>query len=693
MFDTLSFTKKTMMNCRILFISTVALGSLIFGTSVFGQTPEPSPETINGYKIVSSIELGIRSLDVNGSINKFRSDLNYRNGFRIWDSSFRMENTTGRRRFLDTLQISSSGWGSDRSGFTRILADSPGLYTFTANFRRISLYNSLTNHALNQHNFNTNRDMGDFDLSVYPLGDKLKLSFGGSFENGSGPGTWTSRAYRDDFRVDVNNKTNAKDFRIGLDGKLFGFNIGLAHGYRLFKDNTQYFLAAPTVGNNTTDTTVINTFQRDFPTTGKSHFTTFNLQRTIAKRVDFTARAMYSSLSSDNGIVETITGRDNSNNWVDLDRFDISALVKRVQFRGDLGVTFNVTDDFRISNTFSFDRFGIDGGEYLAEQLFRRNAAGTTLPTTLTRSAAYRVTDYEKYLNTIEGDYQFNNRVSLHIGYRYTHRKIDLFGYNQTLTSAPSPTNPLFITEEESNSTNTLIAGMKIKPMKNWVLFWDVEHGSADNVFSRLENYKFTNFRIRSRWTFDKIGVNLSAISKDNSNPAESAIVGSFGADINSRIYAGSMDWTPITKVSISGGYTYTHMTSSTAIIIPVGTPIFTTTQNLRGFSQYYVRDHTVYFDVSAKPSKWVSFYATYRYNRDYGQRDRVSTVIQNIFTGYPMKMESPEFRASFRLHRRVDWNIGYQYFNYEDRFAPVQNYRAHLPYTSLRFYFGGSDR
>lgn len=691
MFNILTNAKS---NCRLLFTTIMTIGCLtMFGLSALGQTPEATPENVNGYQITSSMELGVRSLDVDGSINKYRSDLNYRNGFRVWDSSFMMENKTGRRRFLDTLQITSSGWGSDRSGFTRIMADSPGLYTFTGSIRRVSLFNSLTNHALNQHNFNTNHDMGDFDLSVFPLGDKLKLTFGGGFQNFNGPGTWNARAYRDDFQVSVNNKSNAKDFRVGLDAKLAGFNLGFSHGYRLFKDKTQYFLDGFNVGNNPTDTTTYSSFQRDFPITGKSHFSTFNLNRTFAKRVDFTARAMYSTTSTVNGIVETITGRDNNNNWVDLDRFDISADAKRVQFRGDLGVTFNITDDFRISNTFSFDRFGIDGGTQLFEQLFRRNAAGTTLPPSLTRQQFYRVTDYERYVNTIEGDYQINNRVAIHLGYRFTQRKIDLFGYNQTLTSAPSTTNPLFITEEEKNSTNTFIAGMKIKPMKNWVVFWDVEHGTADNVFSRLENYEFTNFRVRSRWSFNKFAFNVSAISKDNTNPAESLIVGSFGADVNSRIYSSSMDWTPMTKLSFSGGYTYTHMTSSTVILIPVGTPIFTTTQNVRGFSQYYVRDHMAYFDVSAKPSKWVSFYATYRFNKDYGQRDRVSAVIWNIFTGYPMEFQSPEFRASFRLHRRVDWNVGYQYFHYLDRFAPGQNYTAHLPYTSLRFYFGGADR
>ena len=55
------------------------------------------------------------------------------------------------------------------------------------------------------------------------------------------------------------------------------------------------------------------------------------------------------------------------------------------------------------------------------------------------------------------------------------------------------------------------------------------------------------------------------------------------------------------------------------------------------------------------------------------------------------MRFTTPEFRAAIRLTRNVDWNLGYQYYNYKDTLTPFENYRAHLPYTSLRIYFGQS--
>ena len=137
-------------------------------------------------------------------------------------------------------------------------------------------------------------------------------------------------------------------------------------------------------------------------------------------------------------------------------------------------------------------------------------------------------------------------------------------------------------------------------------------------------------------------------------------------------------------QLQFSSGYTYMHYTSDTPIIVPVSGV------SRLGFSEYFMRDHYGYFDVSAKPIKRMSLYASYRISRDKGQEGRFSTRPEIIYGGYPMQFQSPEFRVAFRITRNVDWNIGYQYYNYRDSEVPLQNYRAHLPYTSLKIYFGG---
>jgi opacity protein-like surface antigen len=405
---------------------------------------------------------------------------------------------------------------------------------------------------------------------------------------------------------------------------------------------------------------------------------------------------IYSSTNTRSSITELITGRDNSNNVVILDQFGIAGDAKRPQTRADVGATYMATDKFRISNTFTFDQFAVNGGEALDEALNFRNNAGTISTARRVLSSAYRVNTYQRYTNTIEADFQFTNWISAHLGYRYTKRSVDVTGYDLSRTTntinpppSPAPTpqlSSLAIDETEKNTTNTVIAGMKIKPTKNWAIFWDLEHGSADNVFTRLENYKYTNFRVRSRVSLKTVVFNLSAISKDNNNPSRSfdPIPVPFGADVQTRIYSGDVNWVPKSTVQFSAGYTYRHLTSTTNIRVIGGTPV-------DGVSQFFERDGYAYGEVSVKPVKRLSLFGTYRYDRDKGQGNRVATGgVQNIITSYPMQFKTPEVRAAIRLSRNVDWNIGYQYYDYKDVQTPSQNYRAHLPYTSLRIYLGG---
>lgn len=680
-------TRSGRWGVTILFILG-CVAAAVAQTPTPSPSPSPAPEvTFNGYHVTAAFEFGLRGRKVDGNENKYRSDLNYRSGFRMFDSDLLLESEPGKGGIFDALLVSDSGWGADPTGATRVNVEKVGYYKFNANVRRIAYFSNLINHALGEHTQNTKHWLGDFDAILLPQND-IRFILGASFASQKGPGFTTTRAYSDEFPVNSAIRNNTDDLRVGAEGKLLGFNFGLTQGLRVFKEKSSYGLIAPNPGNNTGNTSVLATFSRIFPTKGHSWFTQFNAQRTFARKVDITTRFIYSSTNTDMAMSERITGRDNSNNIVDLDRFDISSRSKRVQTRGDIGFTYQATDKFRLSNTFSFDRFTINGGEAFEEALFRRNNAGNPLATVTTRSAGYRVNDYRRFMNTVEGDYQFNDRFAFHLGYRYTNRKVDVMGYDVTYTSANSATNPLFISEEEHNSTHAVIAGAKVKPAANWVIFGDVDHGTADNVFTRVENYRYTNFRLRSRTTFNKVALNLSVITKDNSNPSNTILVPStvdFTTNVKHRAYSGTIDWDPDPRISISSGYTYRHLTSYTPVILPVNNV------QLFGFSQFFSRDHYGYVDLSAKPISRISLFASYRISRDRGQGNRLSNIIQNIITSYPMRFTSPEVRAAVRISKNVDWNVGYQYFKYQDTQTPVQNYRAHLPYTSLRIYWGRS--
>jgi len=657
----------------------------------FSQSPTPSPtpdiEPSTGPGITSTFEIGLRGVEVNGNDNKYRSDLNYKPGFRLFDSTFLINNKDGHSNFFDTAMVTTSGWGGDPSGVFRANIERAGFYRFDSNIRRVKYFNSLNNHALNQHNADTDHQFGDFDLVLFPERESLRFRIGYSYNRTEGDGGFTTRAYSDEFGILSNIDTSSDDLRGGIEGKAFGFNLGLNYGFRKFNEQTHYFINGLNPGNNPTNAANFSTFDRTYPIEGTTNFVHFFAQRTFAQRFDFTARIIHSLTSTTFRLDERITGRDNSNNQVDLDRFEISGQTKRPQTRGDLGVTFRVTNAFRISNTFTYDQFNISGGNSFFEEFRRRNAAGTvTLPTVLTTTFAHRVTSYRRATNLIEGDYQVNNRLGFNVGYRFTDRHVQIEGSDRNVT-APIPVT---ILEEADNQTHSIIAGLKAKPLKNWVIFADIEDGNSDNVFTRLANYDFINFRIRTRASFKNVTFNASYITKNNDNPSRSVETPpvDFSAETRSHTFATNLDWTPMAKLSFSTGYTYQHLNADTDIIVPVAGA------RLPGISQYFVRESYYYFDVHATPIRRVSLFASYRISDDKGQGSRVSTRPQDIITSYPMTFQSPEIKLAIRLTNNIDWNIGYQYYDYKERFANAQNYSAHLPYTSLRIYFGkAADR
>src|SRR5687768_7669782 len=99
---------EVVMKNKILFIALLTFASLFMtALGVQAQTssasPSPTPSasneivTLGGYEVTSSVELGVRGLSVNGNHDKYRSDFNYNPGFRIFDSSFLMEDKDGKQ--------------------------------------------------------------------------------------------------------------------------------------------------------------------------------------------------------------------------------------------------------------------------------------------------------------------------------------------------------------------------------------------------------------------------------------------------------------------------------------------------------------------------------------------------------------------------------------------------------------------
>lgn len=681
----------------LLFLLGFVLGLVLLANDTRAQQPapadKPTPKAApadNGsagpWTVTSSIEMGVRGLAIHGDADKYRSDLNYSPGFRIFDADLLMKSNNHDGPLFDALMINSFGWDKDPNRYLRVDVEKTKAYHFNANYRRFDYFNSLRNFALNQHISNTEYRQGDFDLTLLPQNEHFKLNLGYSLDRNSGPAVTTYDYQRDEFPVLAPSRYAADDYRIGFDAKVWKIDLSFLQGWRFFKDDTTYLIDQLQPGNNTTNTSVLNSYRRELPTRGDTPYTRLSLHTFLANRLDITGRYIYANTTSRFSMFETATGKDASGNTIKSDAFTALGSTHRPDSMGDVGVTLRLTDRIRISETFRVNNFRINGGNELTEALLRsRILQGNevALPPMFVDTLALRTLNYRRYLNLLEGDIDIHPRFTLHLGYRYTDRRIDERSQDVNVLVPPAPEPE---TDTFTNSTNTFILGFRAKPLKVWSVYFDMEHGQTDNVFTRIASYDYTNFRVRSILRPTKtIAINTSLVTKDNTNPTVTVDGRNFGTDVNVRNFTTTFDWTPTGRFFINTGYTYQRVTSQAEVIY-----FLANSQKINGISHYFLRDNfafvTAYYELHPR----ARIYAGYRFHRDPGQRDLVSSPAKGVLiASYPYQFTSPEVKLSFKLHERVDWIVGYQYFDFKEKFVNSQFYQAHLPYTSLRFYFG----
>src|SRR6266705_418681 len=467
-------------------------------TTTTAQQPTPEPgEDAGNYVIISTIEVGARGLRVGGYVNKYRSDLNYHAGVRLFDSSFLMRSKDGKGGLFDTLLVTSSGWGADPNGSMRISVEKPQWYRFEGSYRRFKYFRYLNNFAnpnwifspttfsvppnpvTGYHGYNTRTQFGDFNLTILPKNETIRFTVGYSPERYSGPYFSTYHIGGNEFQLVSHARTRANDFRVGADGKLGPIDWTFLQGFRRFRDDG-FADSAPFINPNPTNTARLTSYLRSEPTRGSVDYTRFSMHTLVAKKLDIAGRIVHSSATSNSTFFENMTGTNfNSRitgqlappNVLVLGQYNIPSTAKRPNTVADIGVTLLATDKFRISNTFRVEDFTIDGVATFND-IFTVTR-GTTVDTrTFSNLGVSKTTKYRKYQNTFEGDYQFTKNYSMHFGYRYAKRHDEQILTGNALNSnAPGPLTSIAaclvpavtcaVDDLETNHTNAFLGGFK----------------------------------------------------------------------------------------------------------------------------------------------------------------------------------------------------------------------------------------
>ena len=702
-------------------------------------TPSPSPgygsgaqqadaaETVGNYEVVSSLEFGARALGIDGNRNKYYSDLNYRAGFRLFDSSVLMRARPGYSGGLfDTLLVTSNGFDADPHGAVGVSVEKGRFYKFDAKFRRNAYNNQLAccnlaqvrtptfpNAGQSTHFARTKHNMGDFDLKLLPTNRRIRFNVGYSMDRYRGPAGSSLSFIRDDFALDQNPwRSRSDELRGGFESRIGRLDLSFTQGYRWYRNDT-VFTTFNNEGSSPPPNIVrLSSYYRANPQRGQAWYSRINAHTQLNNRFDLTARYVHTNSRNSFGFVENATGRgtlEGTSVIVDLNSNTGAGENERPTHLFDVGLTARVTRKARISNTFRYNSFRVEGDiDYNELRFLRRLNGSLFLPYPISIDVvATRELHLRRWENNLEFDYDFGPRLSFFVGHRYQDRRQQLeargrlYPLQATVPgSTPAQANAFEHESDVENATHGFFGGFKARPVKAWTIYADANRGTSDNAFTRVDYYDTVSFRVRNRVELRR-GLNLSAsfVSRDNNNPgvADEALLGvpEFDVDISSRTFTSALDWSSHSRVWLSAGYTHQRVTSDIGIL--------TNTNPVRfGRSQFFLRDHFFFFNTGIRFHPRLSFYASYRGHEDQGQGDRRSSNAEGLFVrSLPLRFQSPEVRFVVNLGRRLDWTVGYQYFDYKEKnfrdlFPDLyvnQDYRAHLPYTSVRFFFGQRDR
>lgn len=673
------------------------------------QTVAPTPDKVGSprgdnsgdYNITQSFEVGYRFAEVAGDVGMYRSVVNYGNGVRLLGTDLTVNSRDGHGHYFDEIVLHVLGLGNDPYQNVTLRVQKNGLYRYDMMWRLDDYYNpGLTvagNYGLSLtgmgpgapliatqglHAFDTERRLQDHELTLFPQ-SHYRLHLGYSRNSESGPALSTAQEFNasgDGYPVFADVQRLWNEYRLGGDVDVAGFHFTVTRRWGFFKDDTPY-TSAGIAAAPSPDQTVLTQFNRSYPLHGANPGWLGNLF-TRRKRWAVNARLTYVSGSRDFLLDEAASG---------IGQFGSPATrqiaaggdAKRPDLAGDAALQFFPTDKLTIVNNSSVLSNRIDGQSSYSEL-----QNGLDLGQTL----YFRYLGIRMVTNSTTVNYQAKKKLGFFGGYNYSDRLIRTIEESSLPAFANSTVSNTY---QVSNHLNSVDAGFRFRPWKPFTITADGEIGRANFPLTPVspKNYHSINGRIDYRTNH----LQLSATYRQAYNLNAPFVFATF--DSHSRQYSANGSWAPKTWFSLDASYVKLHLDTRAGIaffIIPSNRP-----QLVSNLPSYYISSvHAANLGVRFIIRRRTDLYLGYSINKDTGDgrptavpagvTNPAEALLDSVQT-FPLTYQSPLVRVSYRITEKIRWNVGYQFYNYNQQFNPFgfyQNFHANTGYSSILWSF-----
>lgn len=649
-----------------------------------GEMKKPAPPEAGTqwgiYSTRSSIELGYRFEDTGGNRQRFLSDVNVRDGFRLLDYSLDMRAKPGTGVLFDFMKVDVNNAGGDVAQNMMMRLEKHRVYQFDANVRRFNYFRTLgPEFVLGYRNHDLRQQVSDYRLRLLPQrAVRVNLGYGRSMARGRWNPTYSYES--DMFQLLGDARWQTDDYTAGLEADWKGWNFGVETFYREFRNDptiTSKPGLDPGFGQPAPRPGAISSLDRDVPLRSRAIVTRANVRGSISERLHVIMRGFIDDERMRAPYYEVSTGIASNSATILEKKFIGNGDIERPGKVFDAGVSLDLNKHWTLSNTFNYTSWKIEGGVATSSTSLNQNAAGTRT-TVISLINDSRLTDLTSYRNILDLSANYGKRFFGNVGWRTQKRDVTLSGINQSGTAAGLGAAALVGPESESIRTDSFSGGVRLRPFDRTSLSLNYERGESNNAFVRINPLEYTRVRARAQFQVtDGFSLNTSLVTLDRRNPTPQVLNNS-----DTRAYTVSGSYDRGTRIGTDVGYDYHNITSVANLLY------YDASRTLRsGRSLYFSRMHSVFLNTRFGLTDRMDFMLYYYYILDRGAPTAVSSSF-DIVNIYPLRRHNPEARISYRFTNHVTGNLSYRHFSYNEDLFSASDYRSNILTTSLRFTF-----
>jgi hypothetical protein len=312
----------------------------------------------------------------------------------------------------------------------------------------------------------------------------------------------------------------------------------------------------------------------------------------------------------------------------------------------------------------------------------------------------YRIGD-QRFSDSLDANYRIAKWLGVHAEYRYTARWL----VDNLIRSGTTNNKDL---NKLNNHLNAGTFGIRVKPLKPLSLDVDATIGRDNSPLNPISPAHYHNIRARAEYRQSKRlrfgaayrqGYNLNA-------PDPVVFTNAFGPPppsyyaSHSRDLSFSSAFTLSNRWSLDASYNKRHLDTFANLWTEQPAPNSVTIVSVPGnYSRYISNLHNVSFIARTSIERRGTLYLGYTISKDTGD----GRSVQNLgFTDpaksflatnntFPMTYQAPMVRLSIKMSEKLQWNGGWEFFRYNQKFAYfgyMPYYRAQTGYTSITWTF-----